>query len=109
MSNEGVTMRARVRASVEAQLGRGMCPEAQEIVDAVCASCGRGDGDLVALHQSMFLLHAAEAGVDAGSIARGDVLAALRMTMTARERGEDPAEALARHLVPLLPAQEICL
>jgi hypothetical protein len=101
--------RELLRASMEAQLGCGMCPEALEIIDAVCASCGRNDGDLVALHQSMFLLHAVEVGVEGGSVTRDEVLAALRMTMTAKERGEDPAEALARHLVPLLPAQEICL
>jgi hypothetical protein len=49
------------------------------------------------------------ARVEGGAVEREQVLAALRMTMTAAERGEHPTEALARNVVPLLPAQEVCL
>lgn len=49
------------------------------------------------------------AGVQSGTVHEDQALAAVRMTMTAMERGEDTVEALERHVDPLLPQQEVCL
>jgi hypothetical protein len=108
MNDNTKTVTDRVRAEIEARLGREMSPQGLAVLDAVDEAIRDGI-DLPAFRQ--FLEQIAElvrAEIN-GTVTNGEAVAALRGVMKAMERGDHFSDAVNRHVAPVIHPQQVSL